>query len=110
MLNISEYRKIEEKSYITITRYMCKYIRNALDAVGETDYRIVNYSEQLDDDLKNMFCEGADRRNALFISNFVAEDATRLIKAAVADVDAIMEVKKKMDELERDYEKNYAND
>lgn len=110
MLNISEYRKTEEKSYITITRDMCKYIRKALDAVRESDYRIVIYSEKLDSELKNKFCEGADRRNALFISNFVAEDAIRLLNAAIKDADAIMEVEKIFEEMKRDYEQNFADD
>ena len=110
MLNISEYRKIEEKSYITITRDMCKYIQMAFDAVGETDYRIVKYSEKLDSELKNKFCKGADRRNALFISNFSVEDAKKIIRASMADADVLMDIKNKLMEIEEIHEKNFADD
>lgn len=88
MVDFSKYNKINEKTALTFDRACAKYLRFVLKASGIDDCEVVTYSDSLDAETKELFVEGADRRNAVFVSNYSLDDAEEILNFAVKDEDA----------------------
>ena len=94
MLNLTDYKKTEYKSYITIENKWRRQIHTALRLGGVNDFKLIRYSHDLDEELKSKFEFDSDvvgdrkRLYSLLILNYSKNDALEIIEKALKDEDA----------------------
>ena len=94
MLNLTDYKKTEYKSYITIENKWRRQLHTALRLGGANDFELIRYSHDLDKEIKSKFEFDSDvvgdrkRLYSLLILNYSKNDALEIIEKALKDEDA----------------------
>lgn len=98
----------KRESCVVFRRASAGKLRRILESIGEVEYEILTYSEDLPEEIKRRFSEEAEPQKALLLSRFKPDEVYRMLEMAETEERITAEMKKERAELLADHEKNCA--